>query len=345
MTNLRLATITAVLAALLAIVPSAALVAGPPQNAAPSAAPGGVVGETATAPAETTHAKSLWLVDSRYVSGCTDDGETTADELRIAKQRRCGEREESDLEAMRQALEDGRPVVVFIHGNLMPRHLALRATWHLRSVFEEDAAGADAAHYVTWLWPSGRVHRRVRIDAQIKAQRSNRQARYLADWLSAVQPPGRIILVGYSYGARSAGGAARLLCGKAFRGMPPVESAEYAPAGLSVVWIAPAMNASWAAPGGELDLQEVPLENLLVTANRHDPALRWYKHLWGCGGSPALGFLGAGYWGISGHPDTETRVVDLSCQVGRTHEVDAYLSSLTLASQLQALASPAHAAP
>ncbi len=62
-----------------------------------------------------------------------------------------------------------------------------------------------------------------------------------------------------------------------------------------------------------------------VTVNRRDPALRWYEHLWSRRGPPALGAVGP--CAAACNLVDDLAIVNLSCQVGRTHDWEVYFRS------------------
>ncbi|RMF94142.1 MAG: hypothetical protein D6741_12905, partial [Planctomycetota bacterium] len=98
-------------------------------------------------------APTVWLVDSRW-DGCDTQ------EPAVYRARRGECLEPVTTEESYRALGDGRPIVVFIHGNLMDRADALRAAWTLRDAVLDDDDGATLdpePHFVAWCWPAGKV--------------------------------------------------------------------------------------------------------------------------------------------------------------------------------------------
>ncbi|GAB6167160.1 hypothetical protein JCM19992_31600 [Thermostilla marina] len=304
----------------------------------------------ASEPVRDDASPSVWLVDSRE-SGCEGEQPT------VYRVQKGGQVESVPTEEAYAALGDGRPIVVFIHGNLMERADALRATWALRDALlaeENNARPEIKPHFVAWCWPAGKVRCRVRKDAQIKALRSDGESCDVAGWLRIPARHSPVVLVGYSFGARTAGGTAKLLTGESYRGKrlaedvldakrpestfvevaaADAEDAEVLPV-VSLVWIAAGLSASWTAPGGEFDPDDLHAARLVITVNRQDPALRWYRRLWGCGGTDAMGYVGPSCIDAD---DTDVEVLDVTCEVGRTHDWCAYLKAAPVRAALRAI--------
>jgi hypothetical protein len=122
-------------------------------------------------------------------------------------------------------------------------------------------------------------------------------------------------------------GALHLLAGGTLdgRGLPPANLSAWKTAGprpIRAIMLAAAVDVDWlqpSAPGG-LALPEV--ERMLVSKDCLDRALRWYPRLEGRRGPEALGRVGPA--------DTvggKLEVVDLTCAVGRQHELINYQDS------------------
>ena len=161
---------------------------------------------------------------------------------------------------------------------------------------QETACGRPF-RLVIWSWPSERIVRRNRPDAQLKAQWSDVQSYYLARFLGSIRPDVPVSLIGYSFGARVATGALQLLAGGqiACRSLPPAVVAERTAAGrrpYRLVLIAAAADADWLLPGCRDGLVLPLVDRVLVTANCCDPVLRWYPRLYGRGGPEAMGYVG-----------------------------------------------------
>ncbi|RMG02642.1 MAG: hypothetical protein D6741_03410 [Planctomycetota bacterium] len=191
----------------------------------------------------------------------------------------------------------------------------------------------------------------MRKDAQIKALRSDVEASDAADWLKIPAQRSPVVLVGYSFGARTAGGAAKLLTGETYRGKQPsnaavdangpeltaaddagVEKEDDVLPTVSLVWIAAGLSSTWTAPGGEFDPDDLHTAHLVITVNRQDPALRWYRRLWGCGGTDAMGYVGPACIDTD---DANVEVLDVTCNVGRTHDWCVYLKAPSVRAALR----------
>jgi hypothetical protein len=221
-----------------------------------------------------------------------------------------------------------RPTVVYIHGNRTDADEAVSNGGYVDWAIQCQAAGRPF-RFVIWSWPSDRACRRNRSDVQLKAEQSDVEAYYLACWLDQLRPGARVSLVGHSFGPRIIDGAMQLLAGGELAGqcLPAAVVAGWSGGKpknpVRAVLLASATDADWLAPGGCHELALGLLDEVLITCNGCDRALRWYPRLYGRGGPEAMGFVGP--CGI-GCPEN-VEVLDLSGTVGRTHDWQAYCSS------------------
>lgn len=225
------------------------------------------------------------------------------------------------------------PVSVFIHGNRADWQGSVDAGWLAYCQLKQQA-GARGVRLVIWSWPAERVHNRNRPDTQEKAQRSDGQGVYLAQWLERLPPDVPVCLIGYSFGARIITGALHLLAGGDLDGhcLAPLSVARQAP--IRAVLVAGAMDNDWLLPCSRNGLASRPLERLLITVNGCDPALKWYSFLYGRGGPPALGYTGLACPEWLGPEALKIEQVDVSGEVGKVHDWACYASTPSLVSRL-----------
>ncbi len=173
--------------------------------------------------------------------------------------------------------------------------------------------------FVIWSWPSDKIHGPVR-DLRVKAQRSDLEAYPLAWLISQMRPDAPVAVCGYSYGARLVTGALHLLGGGGLAGnrLPVDGRLERRP--MRSVLVAGALDHDSLAPGHRSGLALSQVEGMLITVNHRDPALKWYRRLFGLHGPPAIGWSGAagytpGVWQM-----------DVSAQVGKSHELSDHVA-------------------
>ena len=117
----------------------------------------------------------------------------------------------------------GAPTTIFIHGHRTDPDLAVEHGWVLYRHMQEAARGKPF-RLVIWSWPADRGARQPRVDAQQKADFSDVQAYYLARLLGDMQADVPVCLVGYSFGARTATGARRVVGGRVDRRPNPADN-------------------------------------------------------------------------------------------------------------------------
>jgi hypothetical protein len=271
----------------------------------------------------------VWLLSTRGLSEC---GASAIDGIRywrLADGCRWAPAQAAEFHAGDNL---ATPTVVYIHGNDTDADEAVSAGCCVDQIIQSAACGAPF-RFVIWSWPSDRVCRRIRSDIQLKADRSDVEAYWLALWLDQLRPGVRVGLAGHSFGPRIIAGAGQLLAGGELSGrcLPPQTVAAWTgkkPKNrLRAVLLASATDLDSLAPGGQNELALTVLEEVLITCNDCDRALRWYPRLYGRGGPEALGF--AGPCGLGG--PGKVAVLDVSDTVGRTHDWQVYCCSPELA--------------
>jgi hypothetical protein len=226
--------------------------------------------------------------------------------------------------------------MIFLHGNLSDACEARGAGAALRRLLH-CAAGDRPYRMALWSWPSQRVTRPLRRDAQVKARYSDTQGYYLAGLLRDLDPRVPITLVGYSFGARAVCDALHMLSGGEVVGLRPADSEHpEPPRRIRAVLIAAAMDAHWLGTRGRLAGAVPMTERTTILVNHLDPALKRYPKLYGrrCRGPQALGYVGPR--GLSAESAALVRLRSVGCSVGRHHGWDHYLRSCALRSAVVA---------
>jgi esterase/lipase superfamily enzyme len=229
----------------------------------------------------------------------------------------------ADAKTFHSSDDPAVPTVVFIHGNRNDADEAVETGW---CTYQSIRSQTDRPlRYVIWSWPADREFRRNRPDARLKAAWSDVDAWYLAQWLAEFRPGVRVSLIGHSFGPRIITGALHLLAGGQLAGCGLPEKAVAAWSTgkrnpIRAVLLAAALDYDWLAPGGCHERALLLVDQVLVTCNPCDRALRWYSRMDGRGGPPALGSVGP--CGVENAKNLE--LINVSATVGRLHDYREY---------------------
>jgi hypothetical protein len=267
----------------------------------------------------------IWLVSTRDAPHCGEPG-AGLQGLRYWRLDDNCEWSPAGAEAFPTA-DNAMPTVVFIHGNRTDAAQAVTKGLYAYEVMRAQSAG-QPFRYVIWSWPADKVCRGTHADTRLKADYSDIESYYLAQWLAQLRPGVKVSLVGHSFGPRIITGALHLLAGGQVgdQSMPPSTVAEWSGGKrnpVRAVLLASAVDADWLAPGGYHGLALSLTEQMLVTCDGCDRVLRWYPRMYGAGGPEALGFVGP--CGVGNAENVE--VLDVSGTVGKIHDWRCYCSA------------------
>ena len=229
----------------------------------------------------------------------------------------------ADAKTFRASDDPTVPTVVFIPGNRSDADATVEKGW---CTYRSIRAQTDRPmRYVIWSWPADRECRRNLPDIRLKADYSDVEAWYLAQWMAELRPGIRLSLIGHSFGPRIITGALHLLAGGQLAdcGLPASTVAEWNTGKrnpIRAVLLAAALDYDWLTPGGCHERALSLVEQMLVTCNPCDRALRWYPRLFGRGGPSALGFTGP--YGVENAKNLE--LIDVSAEVGPLHDYRGY---------------------
>jgi hypothetical protein len=272
---------------------------------------------------------ALWLISTRQLSGC---GPQAGDQPHYRFLGQDDAWVTADAATFLHGDDPATPTVFLIHGNRFSRQDAVDAAWGIYQ-FLRGQAGQRRFRFVIWSWPADRIPGRVRRDVRVKADRSELESYWLADCIRQIKPQVPVSLMGYSLGARPIVGAFRLLdggefCGLRLRG----RVARRAP--LRAVLVAAAADNTLLLPGDCDGSLLRCVDRLLVTCNPADPVLRWYRRIERGRGPDALGFTGPVCHSCLGPDSKKLEILNLSCEVGRRHETEAYWAAASLRARL-----------
>ncbi len=276
----------------------------------------GVAAEAATAQPD------IWFVSTRQAPhGCCDGA--TIDKLGYWRLDESCQWSPAERDAFRADDNKAVPTVVFIHGNRTDADQSIVKAWYAYQLILARAGGRPL-RYIIWSWPADRVMR-GRADVQLKVDYCDVESYYLAQWLDDLTPGVKVSLIGHSFGPRIIAGALHLLAGGNVTGRRMSEGTVTAwkdgrrnP--VRAVMLAAAMNADWLAPGHCYGLALTITDQMLITCNPYDRALKRYPRLYGRRGPEAMGFIGP--CGVCGSQN-----VELVCVSSRKHDWRCYCSA------------------
>lgn len=281
---------------------------------------GGWAAETA-APAAAVPAapQQVWLLSTRC-GGCGDCGNAVTYSLWDG----CSQWLPSDAAAFAAADNPAIPTIFTIHGNRTDACQAVEMGLQVYSQLK-CLAGDRVFRLVIWSWPADRIRGPLN-DVRTKACRSDVEAVLLAQTVSTINPEVRVSFIGYSFGARAITGALHMLGGGCLDGHALAQAGQRAP--MRAMLLAAALDADWLLPGHRNDKALSQTEQMFITCNGSDPALMRYDLIYGSRCGPdALGYTGPACCGSLGGDAQKLEVVDVSCQVGRTHDWDLYFGA------------------
>ncbi|MBW3600811.1 MAG: hypothetical protein KY475_26535 [Planctomycetes bacterium] len=224
------------------------------------------------------------------------------------------------------AYHDPNAVTLFyIHGNRYSWEAALDRGWQVYRRLRQGG-GHVPLRYVIWSWPSDRMPGPLN-DVRAKAERTDLEGLYLGTVLSRLPPDARISLTGFSFGTRIISGALHLLGGGALEGrvLPPEFLMPRLP--VRAALMAPAFQNTWLLPGAFHARALTQVERMLVLYNPRDPVLRRYRLLAPGANAQALGYTGLEGLERLGPLAYRVIQIDVSDEVGLTHDQDRYLYS------------------
>lgn len=219
------------------------------------------------------------------------------------------------------------PTMIYVHGNRHSFQTSAAQGLRAFAAVQQQACQGQRVRFVVWSWPSDPIDGGFRLDAQVKACRTDVESYYLATVLARMRPDQRIGLVGYSFGARVISGALHVLAGGAIEGLSLDGQAIVPRVPPRAVLLAPAMDHDVFRPGGKYDLALVAADRIAFTVNHEDFVLKFYPFLCSRKGPQAVGRIGA--TGLEGLGDLTSKLVihDVYPFVHRRHGSQYYLTS------------------
>jgi len=285
--------------------------------------------------------QQLWLISSRCapLSGDLQSGQKAIRYWRFSPD--C-QWQPADEESFHAGDDPAVPTTIVIPGNREDADDAIEFAWPIYRRMLKIAQDKPF-RLAIWSWPSDQIYRRNRPDVQLKFSYCDMQSYYLAAHLEHYRADAPLCLIGYSMGAHIIAGGLQLLAGGEVdcrklpgRQLPNEPQKRTAP--LSVVTVAAAIDDDSLASDGTFNLALSQVESMLVVRNGCDKVLKWYPRIYGRHGPEALGFAGP-----AGSGDyKKIELLDVSCEVGRAHKWEFYLTSQRLLERIDRYAFPSN---
>lgn len=240
---------------------------------------------------------------------------------------RCGRWIAADVATL---LADGKPLVVFIHGNRYSPAEAKQQGLVLAKRCVK-ATGATSVRTVIYSWPSMQQGILLK-DVRAKYDRTFTEGRYLAWLLGQVEPTRDVSIVGYSFGAQITLEALEALVAAEEAGRGDLQPWRDRPGQTNLVFIVPAVRCDALAPRGPYRHAVECVDDVSIIINSRDDALKFFPLIDRDTSLAALGRTGMPRQWIPAHVGFSA--VDAHRAIGKQHGLPQYLQSPTLTKRL-----------
>lgn len=233
----------------------------------------------------------------------------------------------ADLAAL---LDDGKPVVIFIHGNRYASSEAKQQGLLLAQRCSANAA-AGSVRTIIYSWPSSQQGILLK-DVRAKYDRTFTEGRYLAWLLGQMEPTRDVSIIGYSFGAQITLEALESLVAAEEAGRTDLQPWRDRPGQTNLVFIVPAVRCDALAPRGPYREALECVDHISMIINSRDDALKFFPLIDRDTRLAALGRTGMPRHWIPEH--VGFAAVDAHRTVGKQHGLPQYLESPTLTKRL-----------
>ncbi len=261
---------------------------------------------------------SVVLISSRPV-GCSTDPQRLENELYAQQYMDTdgdGRREWHEA-PWRSVITQGdpqTPTMIYIHGNKVSWGETRERGMFVYQRLSRCAGDSPPVRYVIWSWCADEIKKPIQ-DYRIKAARTGPVGKQLAWVVNQLPADARLGIIGYSYGARVASGALQELGSGRLAG--PTRS-------VRVVYLAAAFDSDWLGRGHCHGAAMDATDQLLMTINRRDPAMRYYRFLVKNDNPQAMGFEGPTC--LDRERASRVRLVNATRSVGASHDLEKYVA-------------------
>mgnify|MGYP001219252917 FL=1 len=229
----------------------------------------------------------------------------------------------SSLDDFIESEDPNTVTIVWVHGNRVDSGAAKQRGMAFYRNLAANSQHDRPVRMVIWSWPSSRIRGHLE-DVRVKAQRTNLQALYLAQFLVQLPEDHQVSLTGFSLGGRIVTGALHLVAGGTLSGWQLSPGAETS-GNFRVVLYAPALHNDWLLPGKPHQLAMSMVDGAILMNNDCDPILKRYRFITKCGNPEALGYAGLARIHKLGETKERVQQWNVCRLVGRTHDLLSYL--------------------
>lgn len=273
----------------------------------------------------------VWVVGTRRLPGVRCLPETAEFEVqRLSGDGPCRPWEPASLPELLE--DDGRPLVLFVHGNRYEAADARSQGMVLARRLAQLRPAGPVPRFVIFSWPSQQQGMLLK-DGRRKYERAHADGHYLA-WLMAQLDPERpVAVVGYSLGALVTTVALEDLTAADVAVTGGIRWADR-PGRTHLVFITPALRFDALAPRGPYGRTTSGFDRLTLLVNSRDEALRFFPLLDPRVKVAALGFVGMPRRWLPA--DVEYTATDAAGIVGKLHTMQRYIESRSLSERIAA---------
>jgi hypothetical protein len=274
----------------------------------------------------------LWMISTRHL-GCPPWNNPENPDFQVLQYHPTEGWQDASWQLWLETGPQSVSTVVYVHGNRVDWSKAFRRGTLAYRALRRNTAATEPMRFVIWSWPSNQQCG-PRRDAESKADRADLECHYFARYLRSFGPESRLGLIGYSYGARIVSGGLHLVAGGCLDGHTLPEAGDLPPETVRVAMLAGALHNYWWLPGRRHDHCLSQVDQMLVLFNPCDPALRWYAKLDRRNRPRALGAASVTCPHCLGDAGQCLEQRNVACEIGKTHDAEAYFGSASIMSQI-----------
>lgn len=214
-----------------------------------------------------------------------------------------------------ESADGGLPTVVFAHGNKVSWCETRSRGLYAYGRLVRCACDERPLRFLIWSWCADEIKGPLK-DFRVKAARTAPVGKQLAYVLNQAPADARLGLLGYSYGARVSSGALHELGAGVLDGPPRSVRAFY---------LAAAFDAHWLGRGQRHGAAMDVTEQLVLTTNRRDPAMKYFGLLGRNYDPQAMGYSGPTC--LDRERAQRVRLINVTNSVGRSHDLCDYVAA------------------
>lgn len=257
----------------------------------------------------------IWIIETGLASATNP----TAEEAQkiTARRRTQNGWETVSVRNMYGEMGDNLPILIYVHGNRATAEDAITGGEEIMKHLPAD----KSYRLIIWHWDTQKSRLRVKNEYAEKAYMADFQGVYFAHFVQNIPSNTRVTLIGYSFGARTVLNGLHLLGGGQFAGQKLPINEQNGTADFCALLLASATDNTDLAATGRFSLATKSAQNIYVTVNAIDPALKFYPKISPLSAS-AMGITGAVY---APNPDNNAKIKHLPVSK-KTHKMKEYIA-------------------